>query len=153
MEIIAYSDKRKDETIQFVISILEGEFGYTGFERPDLYNIEKTYQQDKKSNFWLAILDDKVIGTIAVKDYGNNRGFIKRLYVDKRMRSKGIGQRLMKTLLEFARDSGFEVLYTSTVEEFMSARNFYEKNGFIEIGRLPKDISNPGDNIFLELKL
>ena len=69
------------------------------------------------------------------------------------MRSKGIGQQLMDVMLKFAKNSSYQAVFTSTVEEFMSARNFYKKNGFAEIEKLPKDLAAPGDNVFLELKL
>jgi hypothetical protein len=39
------------------------------------------------------------------------------------------------------------------VEEFISAREFYKKNGFKEIKKLPKDIDAHGDNVFLEFKV
>lgn len=152
-EVITYTDKYKDQTIKFILSILEDEFGYTGIERPDLYDITNVYQKDSKSNFWLAISDNEVVGTIAIKHYGSGRGFLKRMYVKQEMRSKGIGQQLMDAMLKFAKNSSYQAVFTSTVEEFMSARNFYKKNGFVEIEKLPKDLAAPGDNVFLELKL
>lgn len=152
-EIIPYSNQYKEQTIKFVLSILEDEFGYTGIERPDLYDISNIYQQDSKSNFWLAVLAKKVVGTIALKSYGEGRGLLKRMYVAKEIRSKGVGQQLMDTLLNFAQNSSYQIIYTSTVEEFKSARNFYKKNDFIEIEKPPEDLAASGDNVFLELKL
>lgn len=150
-QIIAYADQYKVQTINFILSILENEFGYTNIERPDLYDIPNIYQQNG-GNFWIAILNNKIIGTIAIQNYENGRGFLKRMYVKKELRKKGIGQELINILLKFAKNSGYKIIYTSTVEEFISARNFYNKNGFIEINNLPDDLDAPGDNIFLELK-
>ena len=153
MKIIAYTDKHKDQTIRLILNILEDEFGYTGIERPDLQEIPKVYQNDAKSNFWLAISDNEVVGTIAIKNYGNGQGLLKRMYVKQEMRSKGIGQKLLDALMEFAKKSKYKTIFTSTVEEFASARNFYKKNGFAEIEKLPENLPGPYDNVFLELKL
>src|SRR3989338_4148469 len=152
-EIITYTDKYKDQTIKFILSILEDEFGYTGVGRPDLYDIANVYQKDSKSNFWLATSENELVGTIAIKNYRNGRGFLKRMYVKKEMRSKGIGQQLADVMLKFAKNSDYRIIFASTVEEFVSARNFYKKNGFIEVEKLPENLADPDDNVFLELKL
>ncbi len=152
-EIITYIDNYKDETIKFILSILEDEFGYIGIDRPDIYDITNVYQKDSKSNFWLATSENEVVGTIAIKNYGNGRGLLKRMYVKQDMRSKGIGQQLMDIMLKFAKNSDYRIIFASTVEEFVSARNFYKKNGFIEVKKLPENLADPDDNVFLELKL
>lgn len=153
VKITPYTDEHKDQTAKFVISILEDEFGYTGIDRPDLYDISNFYQKDPNSNFWLALLSNEIIGTVAIQNCGRKRRFIKRMYVKKDLRSKGVGQALMNTLVVFAKNTDYKTIFISTVEEFESARKFYKKNGFVEIRELPKDIKAPGDNVFLELSI
>lgn len=152
-QIIPFSNEYQDKTAQFITSILEAEFGYGNIDRPDLRNISNAYQRDPQSNFWLVVENGEVMGTIAIMNYGNGRGFLKRMYVKKELRSKGVGQKLLDTLLEFARNSEYQIIFTSTVEEFTSARQFYGKNGFEQIPQLPSDLAAPGDNIFLKLGL
>jgi len=155
-KIITYNNKYKEQLVKLILSILKDEFGYadTDIERQDLYDIQNVYQQDPKSNFWLAIYGNKVVGTIAIKYYGKDRGLLKRMYVKKEMRNKGIGQELTNTLLAFAKNSHYKNIFLSTVEKFVSARNFYKNKGFVEIKKLPEDLAAPtGDNVFLKLTL
>lgn len=152
IQIILYDNNYKDQTINFILSILEDELGFNNIERPDLYTIPQIYQQNSKGNFWLAILNNEIVGTIAIQDYGNGRGFLKRMYVKKELRNKGIGQDLLNRLLEFSKNHEYHTIYTSTVGEFFSAINFYKRNGFVEINNLPEDLIAPGDNIFFQFK-
>jgi len=152
VNIRPYSDKYKEQTVRLLLSVLEDEFEYKGLERPDLDNISNAYQVNH-GNFWIALNDDELIGTIALQDHGKGRGFVRRMCVKKKYRRKGIGQKLFDTLLGFARNSTYKTIYCSTVVEFKSARAFYEKNNFSEIKELPEDMALPIENVFLELKL
>lgn len=104
MEIVTFSSKYNNEVRKVVVDILDSEFGHVNVERLDLDNISRTYQSDEKSNFWIALEDDKVIGTIALLKYKNfNFGVLKRFAVKKDYRRKGVGKKLMETLIEFAK--------------------------------------------------
>lgn len=153
IQIIDYTDTYKQQTINLILFILENEFEYKNVERPDLYDIPNVYQKDGKGNFWLALLNNEVIGTVALQNYGNGRGLLKRMYVKKEVRKKGVGQELLNQVFTFAKNYNYQIIYASTVEEFTSARKFYQKNGFVEIPNLPSDIATSGDNVFLQLKL
>ena len=150
--IISYEDKYKDETIKLILPILEDEFDFDGIDRPDLWNIPEVYQQEK-SDFWLAVVNDKVVGTIALKNYGDGRGYLKRMYVDQSMRRQGLGQKLFNHLVEFAKHHSFRKIYVGTEEEFAGALQFYQKNGFEIIKKLPDDLPDFDDHIFLRLDL
>jgi ribosomal protein S18 acetylase RimI-like enzyme len=56
---------------------------------------------------------------------------------------------LMSTGIEWVRSSGAKKIYLGTMEQFIAAQKFYEKNGFREIGlhELPGDYHpNPIDS-------
>jgi ribosomal protein S18 acetylase RimI-like enzyme len=152
MEIIPYSDKYKEEVVIFILSILEGEYNLYDIPRPDLYKIPEAYQKDK-SNFWIALENDKIIGTIALCNYGNNRGYLKRMYVDRNFRGKGVSDKLLSTLIKFGKDNGYKEIFLGTIESMIAANKFYIKNGFQRIKTLPKDIPELGDSIFYKLIL
>jgi ribosomal protein S18 acetylase RimI-like enzyme len=82
--------------------------------------LAKQYQID------LALIDDKVVGMIAY-----NEGEISQLYIHIDYQGNGIGQSLLDKVKE--QSSGRLTLYTFEVNE--NAQRFYEKNGFIIIGR------------------
>lgn len=153
MEIIPYSDKYKESTIKLIMDILEIEFGrHSKSGRPDLYRITEVYQKNK-GNFWIAVETDKVVGTIALSDYGKNRGYLERFYVAKELRRQGLGSKLFSVLLEFAKSNGYKEIFLSTQEDRVSAKSFYAKNGFKRIESLSEDFSHAEDEIFFKLEL
>jgi len=136
IQVHTYSDFYKQPIIDLILDIQRNEFGVpiTLEAQPDLKNIHSFYQKDK-GNFWVAITDDKVIGTIALLDIGNSRGALRKMFVQKDFRGKeyGVGQTLLNTLLEWAKQKSFEETLLGTTEKFIAAQRFYEKNGFVEI--------------------
>ena len=134
------------------MGILEGEFHSFGYKRPDLFNISETFQKDK-GNFWIAIEKEKVVGSIGLRDYGNNRGLLKRFYVDKNFRGTGLAQKLLATLVNFAKENNYKEIFLGTSEKMVAANKFYLKMGFERINSLPTDIQYVGDTIFYKIDL
>lgn len=157
IKIISYSDKYKEEVIALILNIWEDEFGFRNFKRPDIYTIPATYQKDKKSNFWIALNKGKVIGTIALRNKTNGKGFLRRMAVIKSKRRSGLGEKLLKTLLKFAKKHGYKKIYAGMYFNNTAAVNFYTKHGFKKNKILPKDIVSVGasvsDSICLRLDL
>ncbi len=152
MEIRTYSEEYKSKTKQFILNILEDEFGLTGVSRPDLDKIPEVYQNDK-SNFWIAIVNDRVIGTIALKNCGSNRGYLKRMYVDKTFRGKGVAHELISTLKFFAKDNGYHDIFLGTIKALIAANKFYMKEGFQKVDSVPDDMDLYRDTIFYKLNI
>jgi len=155
MEIVAYTDKYKEQTIELIFDILENEFSrHSKSGRPDLYNISEEYQKNN-GNFWIAIDNENVVGTIALRDCGNDVGFLERMYVKRELRRTGLGSKLSSGLINFAKNKSYKEIFLSTWEETVSANNFYIKNGFGRIESLPANIKNRSscDKIFYKLEL
>lgn len=136
MYVRPYSDEFKSQIQKLIINILENELGFVGEENPDLENIPDTYQKDK-GNFWIAIKKGKVIGTIALKNYHHNRGYLKRLFVHKKFRRRGVASKLFSTLVQFAKESEYCEIYLETDQSMVAAGEFYKKKGFLRINTLP----------------
>ena len=157
MEIKIYSDKYKEQTIRFIFDILQNEFGrHSKSGRPDVRNIFEFYQKDEKSNFWLAIDEsDNVVGTIALFNLGEEWGNLRRLYVKKELRGKGVAKELFSVFLKFAKEKGYKKIFLSTWDGAIAAQKFYEKNGFVRINSLSEKIAwtASSDNVFYELEL
>lgn len=79
MHILPFKPEYERQVIDLILDIWEKEFGFTGLERPDVHDISNYYQSDKKSNFWVAVEDSEVVGTIALKALGKSEGELKRL--------------------------------------------------------------------------
>ena len=134
--IEAYNDLHKHEVADLILSIQNAEFGIpiTLELQPDLNTIPEFYQTNN-GNFWIAKIDDEIIGTISLLDIGNGRGALRKMFVRKDYRGKefGVGQKLLITLLEWCRHRGIAEIFLGTTEKFIAAQRFYEKNGFKEI--------------------
>jgi N-acetylglutamate synthase-like GNAT family acetyltransferase len=136
--IETFSPAYQQGVIDLVLPIQQIEFGLpiTLKEQPDLENIAHFYQEDA-GNFWVTIIENKVVGTIALLDIKNNRGALRKMFVHKNYRGKEwrIGQRLLNTLLQWSGQNNLKEIWLGTTEKFIAAQRFYEKNGFVEIGK------------------
>jgi N-acetylglutamate synthase-like GNAT family acetyltransferase len=138
IRIAACSPAYKDEVIRLVLNIQQHEFqvNVSLEDQPDLEAVETVYQSGN-GNFWVALANTEVAGTVGLLDAGNGIGALRKMFVKKEFRGgpQGAGQLLLNTLLKWAREKGFKKIYLGTTEAFAAARRFYEKNGFIEIDK------------------
>lgn len=134
--ITVYSDAHKNTVCDLILNIQNKEFGIpiTIEQQTDLNDITRFYQT-KGGNFWIAKDGDKVIGTIALLDIGNNKGALRKMFVAEAYRGKKIAKRLLTNLLAWAKQKSFREIYLGTTEKFVTAQRFYEKNGFVEINK------------------
>ena len=138
MHILPYLDHDTDAIVELITSIQITEFGVatSAEKQPDLRDIPGFYQQGA-GNFWLALEDGELAGTIALKDVGGAVGALRKMFVKReyRGRERGIAAALMQTLLGRARDHGIREIYLGTVDVYHAAHRFYEKSGFTEVAR------------------
>jgi N-acetylglutamate synthase-like GNAT family acetyltransferase len=136
IRIAPYTDSHKQQVIDLIVPIQQEEFNIpiTPEDQPDLQQIPVFYQKDN-GNFWLAIADGKVIGTIALLDIGNQQGALRKMFVHNSYRGKiyGTGQLLLNTLFNWAQQKAYTEIYLGTTAKFLAAHRFYEKNAFEEI--------------------
>lgn len=125
-----------DRIISLILPIQQIEFNVpvTLEGQPDLLDIEVNYQQEG-GNFWGAILEDELVGTIALINTGHQAGALRKMFVKKEFRGKeyGIAQLLLEKLIEFCKENSISDIYLGTVDMLKAAHRFYEKNGFQEI--------------------
>ncbi len=138
MEILIYRKEHEQGVIDLILPIQQGEFGVpvTIADQPDLQNVAGVYQQGK-GNFWVAVDNNKVVGTIALIDIGNRRVALRKMFVDVNYRGKtfGVAQRLMETVIEWCKQEGIDEIYLGTINIMEAAGKFYLKNGFVEVAK------------------
>lgn len=138
-----YQEDYKNEIIDLILDIQCNEFKIpiTREEQPDLSNIPNFYQTGT-GNFWMAICDNKLVGTVALLDIGNNQVALRKLFVKPEYRGSrhNTAKLLVSSLLEWAGEHKVEEIFLGTTAKFLAAHRFYEKNGFAEITKqnLPK---------------
>jgi len=104
--------------------------------QPDLQDIPGFYQKGL-GNFWVALDNGAVVGTVALVDIGGNQVALRKMFVSAAYRGAehGVAKRLLDTLLQWCVERGVKEIFLGTTSKFLSAHRFYEKNAFTEIDR------------------
>jgi GNAT superfamily N-acetyltransferase len=79
---------------------------------------------------WLAERADEAVGSIALTNEGGGVGQLRWFLVAPAARGTGLGRRLLRTLLEHAREQGFRHVKLWTVHPLTTAARLYQEEGF-----------------------
>ena len=92
IRIVPYEGTFQEEIVDLIVHIQQKEYNVpiTKEEQPDLLEIETFYQKDH-GNFWVAIYDGKVVGTVALLDIENHQVALRKMFVKKEFRGKEWG--------------------------------------------------------------
>lgn len=146
IKVEAYTDPYKQQVIDLIVPIQQEEFNIpiTPADQPDLQQIP-TFYQNNNGNFWLAIKDSRVVGTISLLDIGNHQGALRKMFVHKDYRGKehGTAQLLLNTLFNWAKEKAYTDIFLGTTAKFLAAHRFYEKNNFEEVTITELPVSFP----------
>jgi N-acetylglutamate synthase-like GNAT family acetyltransferase len=121
MRITKAKAKDTQEIKDFVKMNLEEVFNSKAVGLEDLDNIKKNFDI-----FLIARDDEKIIGTIGVKNEGDAR--ISRMYIHKEFRGKSIGKSLINEALKYCKGK-FKRIFLTTYDK-MNSEGFYNKMGF-----------------------
>ena len=106
----------------------------------DLYSLFQT----PNSAYYIALLDDKIIGGSGIfptENLPNGCSELVKLYLHKTARGKGTGKALMQKCFEAAKNLGYQQLYLESMPELAIAVDMYQKLGFKS---LDKPLGNSG---------
>lgn len=107
----------------FRAEYIDGAFEYT---TPAAEIIRERFAEGP---IWLAIDDGDAVGTVSgLPEEG--RFYIRSMAVKPGAQGRGVGQKLLSALEEYARSEGFAKLFLYTTYVLPGARPLYEKNGF-----------------------
>ena len=90
--------------------------------------------------------NEKIVGTIAIKNKGNNIAELKRLYIDSNYRGKGYGSQLVDKTLQYCKERKFTKVILYTWVRFEKAKILYKSKGF-------KTTHTQGEQIFMEKEI
>ena len=138
IEVVPFAPRHADGVVAVILPIQQSEFGIpiTLGAQPDLQDIPNFYQRGD-SNFWVALDEQEVVGTVALLDIGHDQVALRKMFVAAAYRGAehGVARRLLETLLAWCRARGVREIYLGTTAKFLAAHRFYEKSGFREIAR------------------
>lgn len=104
----------------YMIAFLGEDKGcYTRYSEKE--NIEKA---------WVACNDNLPIGCVAYRQKANGVGEVKRLFIRKEYRGKGISKELLKTVEDYAKEQGCHTLFLDTRITLEPAVSIYRAFGF-----------------------
>lgn len=132
IQYTTYQPEHREQIIALILNIQQNEFQVpiTIEDQPDLQVIPDFYQKNG-GEFWVALHEDEVVGTIALVNCGDGVGCIRKMFVKAEFRSEhGIAQHLLDALTNYAKSQTISNLYLGTVAKLHAAIRFYERNGF-----------------------
>ena len=89
MLIETYNERYRHEIIELILNIQnkEAKINLSLNEQPDLLDITQSYC-DNGGQFWVALSDDKVVGTIGLMMKDKQCAILKKFFVVEEYRSK-----------------------------------------------------------------
>lgn len=127
------------------------QFGLEAVDIAVLTQPEK-YILDKGGYIFMAILGERIVGTVALVPEGEGIMEMTKLAVDENFRGKGYGEMLVRYLTEHAPELGIYkmILYSQTA--LAPAIALYRKTGFTEIPVTPETKKYARCNIKMEME-
>jgi GNAT superfamily N-acetyltransferase len=110
----------REQFEQYIATALSGE----------LQRLQDIFSVSKRSAFWVVEIHREVIGTFGIESCGQDRIELRRMYLDRPHRGRGIAQRMLLCAESRARELGFSMLVLSTAEIQKAATKFYGKCGY-----------------------
>lgn len=101
----------------------------------DMAEIDHSFMRPAKAGqscFWVAVMDDKVVGCIAVMPHADDQKTAElcRLSVHPNNRRMGIASALVSQVESFARAKGFEAIALETIGTMEAAQHLYTAHGY-----------------------
>lgn len=135
-QIFEYEDKYKEQIIELISECLVDQgvlpASCIPIDDDDLQHIPDIYSG--RGKFWVAINENRVIGTIGVQEYKGDTAKLRRMFVQKEYRGTGLAKKLLDTALQFAKEIGYIKITLNTHINMKRAHSFYKKNNFSHIG-------------------
>ncbi|GHI07543.1 MarR family transcriptional regulator [Streptomyces cellostaticus] len=87
---------------------------------------------------WIAELDGRAVGCVmCVRDEVPATARLRLLLVEPDARGRGVGDRLVRAVVDFAREAGYRDLVLWTNDVLSSARHLYQRHGFGLVAERP----------------
>ena len=84
---------------------------------------------------FVAEIDGEVVGTVSGGDGKRHRAAaVTAMWVDPRFRRQGVGDLLLKTVLDWARADGYREVFLWVTDGNTNAERLYSKHGFARTG-------------------
>jgi GNAT superfamily N-acetyltransferase len=96
----------------------------------ELRQLQNVFSAAKRNCFWVVEIDGQIVGMFGIERRSEDSTELRRMYLDRPHRGRGIAQRMLQCAERRARDLGFSRLILSTAEIQEAAIAFYRKSGY-----------------------
>lgn len=121
------------QVVEHILDIENNEFNMalTLEMQPDLADINGMYQK-RNGNFWVALYNNTVIGSIGIYPLTDTNVELRRMFVKPQYRGReyGVGQKMLDTALNWTKANGYKEVFLETTDWLVAASKFYANNNF-----------------------
>ncbi|MCH4824260.1 GNAT family N-acetyltransferase [Gramella lutea] len=149
MRIINWKQEYSEEFKKMNIHWLE-EFFWVEPHDEDVLGNPKKYIIEPGGEIFFAVIDEEVIGCVALMIIEENVFELTKMAVKTNYRGKKIGHKLMQHTIDHARKKGWDKLIIYSNRKLENAIHLYRKYGFEEI---PIEQNNPYSRGDIKMKL
>ena len=109
----------------------------------ELKQLLEVFSAAKRNAFWVVESANEIVGSFGIESHGAGDTELRRMYLDKAYRGRGIAQRMLDYAQAEARALGFRRMILSTAQIQEAAVSFYRKSGFRHIRTEVAENMNP----------
>jgi len=84
----------------------------------------------RRERCWIAEMGGEAVGSVFLVQQGKSTAKLRLLIIDPRARGEGLGRRLTRACIRFARDRGYRRIVLWTQSHLTAARAIYESENF-----------------------
>lgn len=120
--------------INTVMSALRPDYNPNDLKNAELNKINEAYTG--KGRFWVAKDGNKIIGTVAIFQRSPEEANLKKLFLLKEYRGKGIGKKLLQHALDHCVKQSFKRITLITSTYAHEAQKLYHHFGFCKTDKI-----------------
>lgn len=123
------------EMIRYVLVEQNAPKTGTAFEDKALNDLYETYNKER-AEYFVLLENNEIIGSAGIQALENDDSVceLQKMYFHPKARGRGLGEKMMKNCLDFARENNFKSCYIETLPSMKAAQKLYLKTGFKYIG-------------------
>jgi len=131
--IRTFEPKDVDYIIKRHRELYEDEYGFStefgDYVEKYVLKFNEHHDEDKE-NMWIAEEGGKAVGVIAIIKVDDSTAQLRWFLIEPNMRGKGLGHKLMRTVIDFCKEKNYKHVLLWTVNILESARHLYKSYGF-----------------------
>lgn len=108
---------------QYIATTISGELAHLG----------EVFSEAKRNAFWIVQGPEGVVGSFGTESHSETDTKLRRMYLDRAYRGRGIAKRMLHHAEAHARALGFSKMLVSTAEIQRAADRFYRRNGYRQV--------------------